>query len=169
MSVDYLDANWKEVRDGFIDEVVQIPSEQFQFRATEETRSVAEVLQHVVQSQKMLVGETCRPETNLMRQSFAAHIAEYAPGVAGVTEKNGLLELMRGSMEVAEATIRSQATKLDENMRRFDGKEVSKLQFLQFAISHEMYHRGQFTVYARLLNVEPALTQRLKKLFAAAG
>ena len=104
-----------------------------------------------------------------MRQSFAAHIAEYAPGVAGVTEKNGLLELMRGSMEVAEATIRSQATKLDENMRRFDGKEVSKLQFLQFAISHEMYHRGQFTVYARLLNVEPVLTRRLKKLFAAAG
>ncbi len=54
-------------------------------------------------------------------------------------------------------------------MQRFDGKEMSKLEFLQFAVSHEMYHRGQLTVYERLLHIEPALTQRFKKLFAQAG
>jgi uncharacterized damage-inducible protein DinB len=32
-----------------------------------------------------------------------------------------------------------------------------------------MYHRGQLTVYQRLLSIEPALTGRLKKLFAQAG
>ncbi|HAF15107.1 MAG TPA: hypothetical protein DHU55_06615 [Blastocatellia bacterium] len=31
-----------------------------------------------------------------------------------------------------------------------------------------MYHRGQLTVYERLLNIEPALTQRFRKLFANA-
>ena len=32
-----------------------------------------------------------------------------------------------------------------------------------------MYHRGQLTVYERLLAIEPALTGKLKKLFAQAG
>lgn len=169
MSVDNLVATWKEVRDGFIDEVAQIPPEQFEFRATGETRSIAELLRHVIEVQKLLVGECCRENTNLLRQSFPAHIQEYAPEVAAISEKHGLMELMRSSMEVAEATIRSHADKLDVPMRRFDGKEITKLQCLQFASSHEMYHRGQFTVYARLLSVEPVLTQRLNKLFAQAA
>jgi uncharacterized damage-inducible protein DinB len=168
MSADYLVASWKEVRDGFSEEVVQIPPDQFQFRATNETRCIAEILQHIVQIQKVLVGEAFRPEPNLLRQSFAQHIQEYAPEVAAVSEKNALLELLSSSMEVTEANIRSQADRLDESIRRFDGKEITKQQFLQSAVSHEMYHRGQFTVYARLLNVEPMLTQRLKKLFATA-
>jgi hypothetical protein len=67
MSIDRLIGNWSEVRAGLIKEVSQIPEDQFSFRATPETRSVAELLQHVVQSQKMLVGESCRADTNLMR------------------------------------------------------------------------------------------------------
>ena len=169
MSVNHLITTWKEVRAGLIEEAAQIPAEQFSFRPTPETRSVAEVLQHAVESQKMLVGEACRPETNLMRQSFADHIKEYAPEVQSIADKHGLLELLRSSMELAEATIRAHGDKLNDSMRRFDGKEMSKLDFLQFAAAHEMYHRGQFTVYARLLNIEPALTQRFKKLFARAG
>lgn len=166
MSVDRLIESWKEVRSGLIDEVSQIPAEQFSFRATPDTRSVAEVLQHVVEAQRCLSGEACRPDTNLRRQSFADHIQEYAGDVAGVTDKNGLLELLRSTMETSEATIRTCGDGLSESMRRFDGKEISKQEFLTFAVAHEMYHRGQLTVYQRLMSIEPVLTQRTKKLFA---
>ena len=166
MSIDYLIGTWKEIRNGFIDEVEQIPGDQFDFRATPKTRSIAEVVQHVVESQKLLVGECCREEPNLFRQSFADHIKEYAPEVSAVKDKNGLIELMRTSMETSEAAMRSHDGKFDRPIKRFDGKEMTKLQFLQFAIAHEMYHRGQFTVFARLLDYEPVLTQRLNKFFA---
>jgi len=166
MSIDRLIESWSEVRAGLIKEASQIPEGQFSFRATPETRNVAELLQHIVEAQKMLVGEVCRPETNLMRQSFAAHIREYAPEVAAIGEKNGLLELLRGSMETSEASIRGCGEGLQQTMRRFDGKEVSKHDFLNFAVAHEMYHRGQLTVYERLLGIEPALTQQFRKLFA---
>jgi uncharacterized damage-inducible protein DinB len=116
----------------------------------------------------MRVGESCRSETNLRTQSFAAHIREYAPEVAAVNDKNGLLELLRSSMETSEASIRSCGEGLQGTMQRFDGKEVSKLDFLNFAVAHEMYHRGQLTVYERLLGIEPALTQYFNKLFATA-
>lgn len=166
MSIDRLVENWTEVRAGLTKEASQIPAGQFSFRPTPETRSVAELLQHIVESQKMLVGEVCRSETNLMRQSFAAHIREYAPEVAGIGDKNGLLELLRSSMDTSEASIRGQGDSLQQTMRRFDGKEISKHEFLVFAVAHEMYHRGQLTVYERLLGIEPVLTQQLGKLFA---
>ena len=168
MSIDRLVKSWSEVRTGLINEASQIPEDQFGFRATPETRSVAELLQHIVQVQKLLVGEACREDTNLMRQSFPDHIQEYAPEVAAVTDKNGLLELLRSSMETSEASIRGCGDGLEQTMQRFDGKEVSKLDFLNFAVAHEMYHRGQLTVYERLLGVEPALTQYFKKIVATA-
>jgi uncharacterized damage-inducible protein DinB len=45
---------------------------------------------------------------------------------------------------------------------------MSKLDVLTFAVAHEMYHRGQLTVYERLLGVEPALTQYFNKRFMTA-
>jgi uncharacterized damage-inducible protein DinB len=166
MSVDSLIGTWKEVRNGFIEEAEQVPADQFSFRATPETRSVAELLQHIIETQAVLIGEACRAETNLMRQSFTEHIREYAPEVGAVTDKDGLLALMRSSMEKAEATIRANEAKFGDSMKRFDGKEMTKLDFLRFAASHEMYHRGQFTVYERLLNIKPALTTKFEKLFS---
>jgi uncharacterized damage-inducible protein DinB len=169
MSIDRLVEGWKEVRAGFMEEVSQIPEEKFSFRATPDTRTVTELVQHIVQTQKMLVGEVCRAETDLMRQSFADHIKEYAPEVGSIADKNGLLEQLRSSMETSEAAIRTGGEQLRDTMRRFDGKEMTKLEFLNFAVAHEMYHRGQLTVYERLLGIEPALTRRFKKLFASAA
>lgn len=168
MTLDRLIESWSEVRAGLTKEVSQVPEDKFSFRATPDTRSIAEVVQHIVETQKMLVGESCRADTNLRRQSFADHIKEYAPEVASVSDKNGLLELLRSSMEMAEASIRACGEGLQATMQRFDGKEVTKLDFLNFGVAHEMYHRGQLTVYERLLGVEPALTQYFKKLFATA-
>jgi uncharacterized damage-inducible protein DinB len=169
MSAEALIALWKETRAGLISEVELIPEDQFAFKATPATRSVCELLQHVIQSQKFLVGEVCRPDTNLMRQSFAAHLKEYAVGVTDVTDKKGLVDLLKSSMDAAEDSIRSFADQLDDTMTRFDGKPATKVAFLTFANSHEMYHRGQLTVYERLLSIEPALTGKLKKVFAEAG
>jgi uncharacterized damage-inducible protein DinB len=169
MSADSLIALWKDVRSGLIQEAERIPADQYSFRATGETRSVAEVLQHIIQSERFLIGETCREDCNLMRQSFADHIKEYGAGVANVSDKEELLALLQSSMEQSMATLESFKDKLDDSMTRFDGRQTTKLAFLTFAMSHEMYHRGQLTVYERLLNIEPVLTERLKKLFAAAG
>lgn len=71
MSIEALIATWKEVRDGLIAEVSKIPAGQFDFKATPDTRSVAELVQHIVATQAVLVGEMCRPDTN-PKELFAA-------------------------------------------------------------------------------------------------
>ena len=169
MSAEILIKQWQDVRNGLIDEVEKIPDDQMTFRATPDTRSIAELLQHVVETQKILVGETCREESNLLRQSFAAHGAEYAAGVRDVSDKQGLVDLLRSSMEEAAPAMHAQADRWDSEVPGLTGKPTTKGATLTFAMSHEMYHRGQLTVYQRLLAIEPVLTGRLKKLFAASG
>jgi uncharacterized damage-inducible protein DinB len=73
---------------------------------------------------------------------------------------------MRSRLDAAEATIRTHADKFGKSMTRFDGKTMTKLELLNFPGAHEMYHRGQFTVYERLLGIKPALTTRFEKRFA---
>ena len=169
MSLEGLIDTWKDTRNGLIDEVQQIPADQFSFKASADTRSVAQLLQHVIESQKLLIGEACRPDTNLLRRPFPEQIKHYAPGVSDVTDKDALIELLRASIEEGTANLNAAGEGLNELMTRFDGKQVPKIDFLSFAVSHEMYHRGQLTVYLRLLDIEPALTKRLKKLFGEPG
>ena len=169
MSVEMLVNTWKEYRKGLIAEVEQIPEDKFNFRATPETRSIAEILQHIVEVQSMLIGEAGRADGNMRRQSFADHVKEYAPEVQAITDKNGLLEILRSSMEVCEANVRSNNDLMEGSIGGIDGKPTPKLQVINFAMSHEMYHRGQLTVYERLLNLEPALTRQFAKMTAQAN
>jgi len=85
--------------------------------------------------------------------------------VRDVNDKDALLELLRKSMDEAADRMRGAADELKNSMKRFDGKEMNKLAFMSFAIAYEMYHRGQLTVYERLLNIQPALTTRFRKAF----
>ena len=167
MSVDPIIGGWREVRAGLIDEVSQIPADKFTFRAAEGMRSVAELLQHLVESQKFLVGEACRPDTNLMRKSFAENIKDYAPDVRNVNDKEAIIQMLQTAMDDCEQLLRANVDEMKNSMKRFDGKEMTKLGFMSFAIAHEMYHRGQLTVYVRLLGIEPMLTQKFRKAFGA--
>ncbi|HEU4765979.1 MAG TPA: DinB family protein [Pyrinomonadaceae bacterium] len=169
MSAETIIGMWKDVRNGLISEVEKIPEDQFSFRATPETRSIAELIQHIVESQKILVAESCRDEANIRRQSFADHYKEHATGVRDVADKNALLEMLRSSMDDTEKCLRDAAGQWNDPMIGLDGRQSTKGAILTFASSHEMYHRGQLTVYERLLNIEPVLTGRVKKLFAQAG
>jgi uncharacterized damage-inducible protein DinB len=72
-------------------------------------------------------------------------------------------------METSEASIREAGDRLLDKTKGFKGNEVAKFDLLTFAVSHEMYHRGQLTVYERLLKLEPALTQRFRELSARAA
>jgi len=167
MSVDSLIETWNDVREGVVAEVTQVPADQIDFKATSETRSITELIQHIIGTQAVVVGEMCRPDTNLMRGSFPEMIKTYASEVFSTKDKDGLVKLLASSQAASVEKIRAFGEEpLKEQTRRFDGKITTKLGFLHFCYSHEMYHRGQLTVYERLMDIEPALTTRMKKLFA---
>jgi len=129
---------------------------------------VTEIIYHIVEAEKFLVGEVCRHDTDFARKPFTELIKEYASEVRAAEGKDALIKLLEDSLKTTEAMLSSFGEEaLKKDMKRLDGKILSKLAFLHFTISHEMYHRGQVTVYERLLHVEPALTVRINKFLAA--
>ena len=154
-------SQWRDSREGLIREAERIPEDKLDFRATSETRSVLELLYHVIESERMLVGEICRDDTDLRRLLTKSPDTE----VRVVTTKNAIIALLRSSLVSSSDQItRFGAESLDQLLTGFDGRKITKMAMLQFTLAHEMYHRGQLTIYERLLGIEPALTEQFRRL-----
>ena len=163
---------WKEVRAGLIAELAQIPAGQFGFQATQESRSVAGIIRHIIETQKFLTDKMCRPDTDFKRLP-KAQIRELVERQAAEAHSGGdkeeLIGSLRSAMESAEAALRAfgEEALREKAAQRSDGKTMSKLGYLLFIISHENYHRGQISLYERLMQIEPALTAKLRESLAS--
>ena len=154
---------WAYTRSGVIDELENIPDDQFQFKPTPVSRSVAELAQHIIESALMATGELNRPDGSFRRKSYPEFIDEYAGTRAQTGKKSELLALLRATHDEALAAFSKtgQAGLLREILQ-FNGEPATRLTWLNHAISHEEYHRGQLALYARLMGRTPALTQLIE-------
>jgi uncharacterized damage-inducible protein DinB len=153
---------WYDVRRGFIKELNVVPATRLSFRATLETRSVLELVQHMLEVSIMTVEELVREDTNLHRAPFPQLLHYYAPNIAKADTQEKLVDLLVEQYRDADQRFRKAG---DIHMMQLvthqDGSQATRLAALNEAVSHEMYHRGQLTVYVRLLGLEPALTEQL--------
>ena len=155
---------WSDVRQGLIEEIENIPEENFDFRPTPEVRSVAEMVQHILEVALMMTGELTRSDTDFRRAPWPELLDLYASHVGQAAGKTELLALLRSSLAEAEEKFR-EAGELEmlQLITRFDGMQGTKLAWLHHGIAQEMYHRGQLVTYARLLGIEPALTRSIRE------
>jgi uncharacterized damage-inducible protein DinB len=151
---------WEYTRQGVIAEVRNIPEKGMSFRPREGSRSVAELVRHIVESGLLMSGELSRPDGDFRRKSYEAFFREHAPGVGRLRTKAQLLAALRKTHRDGEVRIR-RAGELHmlQFIRRFDGKMGTRFAWMQHGISHEEYHRGQLALHARLLGRVPALTR----------
>jgi uncharacterized damage-inducible protein DinB len=155
--------NFRDVRRGLIAEVENVRATSFDFRPAPDVRSLRELLQHILESAYMWTGELTRPDTDFKRAPWPELLAMYGAHVADATTKRELLDLLHGQLAEAEKKFRAAGDlAMGQFIENFDGSRWTKMQWLHHGIAHEMYHRGQITLYERLLGVEPALTTKIK-------
>ncbi len=153
---------WAYARSSLVDEVEAVPAGRFDFRPAPESRTLAELVLHVVRSGMMMAGELSRPDGDFTRQGFEAHLREHASGVEGAVEKEELLRVLRDTHADGERRLRAAgAEHMLRPIRQFDGSHASRLGWMHHGIGHEEYHRGQVALYARMMGLVPALTRRI--------
>lgn len=151
---------WAYTRQGVIDEVKNIPEKDFHFRPTPKNRSVAELVHHIIESGLMMSGELTRPDGDFQRQDYPEFLKEYAGHLQATESKQKLLAWLKSTHVEGEKKFRAAGELLMlQYITRFDGLKGTRLAWMNHGISHEEYHRGQLTLYARLLGRVPALTQ----------
>ncbi|RMF66477.1 MAG: DinB family protein [Calditrichaeota bacterium] len=157
-----LDA-WENARFGIIAEAQNIPEDRFDFRPAEGVRNVQELLVHILEVAMMMTGELTRPDTDFRRAPWPELLKLYAGPAYKADSKAALLDLLESQFREAESKFR-EAGELHmlQLIRRFDGQPGTRLAWLNHGIAQEMYHRGQLTLYERLLGIEPALTRKIR-------
>jgi uncharacterized damage-inducible protein DinB len=154
---------WRDVRDGLIKEVRNIPASKFDFRPAPGVRNVRELIQHILEVAMLMTGELTRPDTNLKRAPWPKLLALYAKPAYRAKSKQQLIALLRSQMVDAEKKFRAAGDlALLQTLERFDGKDGTKFAWMHHGIAQEMYHRGQLATYERLMGIEPALTKLIR-------
>lgn len=153
---------WAFTRTGVIEEARNLPEKDFGFRAAEKSRSVIELLQHIIEQGLLMSGELSRPDGDFRRKSYEGLLIEYARGISGMRSKRQLLAALRQTHSDGEKRIRAAGElHMLQLINRFDGQRGTRLAWMNHGVSHEEYHRGQLAVYARMVGRVPALTKRI--------
>jgi hypothetical protein len=58
---------WADARVGVLDEARNIPANQWDFRPTPESKTVRELVEHILEVAMMMTGELTRPDTDFRR------------------------------------------------------------------------------------------------------
>ena len=158
-----LDA-WADARRGVIAELRRVPAGRIGFRPGPGARSVAELVQHVVDTALMWCGELSNPAGDFTRRDFPAFLREYGtPEAERPGDRAGLVRLLRGTHARGARQLRETGeVGMLQTIRRFDGALWTRLAWLQHGVAHEEYHRGQLALCVRLLGRTPALTKRIQ-------
>ena len=154
---------WGYTRSGVIDELENIPADQFEFQPSPHSRTVAQLAQHIIESALMAAGELNRPDGSFRRRTYPEFIEEYAGTRARTADKSALIDLLRKThKEATSAFRRTGQGGLLREIVQFNGEPATRLTWLNHAIAHEEYHRGQLALYARLMGRVPALTRLIE-------
>lgn len=165
-----LAAAFKTVRDNTIKIAEEIPEEKYGFRATPETRTIAQTLAHMAMSSNFqhyvhgnkIADMTQVPFAELFQKSMAE---ESRPRTKAET-----IALLKDEGDKFVAFLESLPESfLAETVTFPAGMQPpvkTRFEMLLGSKEHEMHHRGQLMVLQRMVGITPHLTRQMQARFA---
>jgi uncharacterized damage-inducible protein DinB len=163
---------FRTVRDNTVKIAEEIPEQHYGYRATPETRSIAESLVHIALSTRFAEQlHFTERRNNMDGFDFPTLFSKMAAEERAPRSKAEILELLRsegGKFTAQLAAFPEDA--LAETVSFPKGmvpQAKSRFEMLLAAKEHEMHHRGQLMVIERLLGITPHLTRQMEERMAA--
>ena len=160
--------SFRTVRGNTIQVAEEIPEEHYGFRASPDTRTVAQTLVHIAvipRLQKQI--QMVERRNTLVGFDFFAAMAALAAEEAMPRTKAQILELLRTEGEdFAKALEGVSESFLAEQVEYPQGMTPpvkSRFEMLIAPKEHEMHHRGQLMMMERMLGIVPHLTRSMNE------
>jgi uncharacterized damage-inducible protein DinB len=158
--------SFRTVRSNTLKIAEEIPEDKYEFRPAPESRSVKEILVHIVAtSQRNHQGHAVRQITTYVGVDFAVMMRELADQSQQLAKlpKAELLGLLRADGEkwgsFLDQVTEDQLSVIIPFSEPAVPRTKSRFEMLLSVKEHEMHHRGQLMVYERLLGIVPHLTR----------
>lgn len=151
----------RSVRKNTIRIAEDIPENEYGYRPTPDSRSVAETLVHIAllsQADRFLHEEERRP--SLEDFDFGELISRSQLEEKRPHSKRQIIDLLRTEGERSAQWLEGfPEALLSEQVRQPGGASESRFEMLLGTKEHEMHHRAQLMVIERLLGIVPHLTR----------
>jgi len=168
---EHLCDSWRGIREDTIAAVEDFPANEFAFRATPEMQSFGEIARHILTSSDGLMGMLLAGENDFTVPDFRERLMRHATPIG---EEAGVPELAAALRETLARHLAEVAVKpadfMAQEVTRFDGTKLTRLEMIQFIKEHELTHRAQLFVCLRLRGIVPSTTRkRLARLARQKG
>jgi uncharacterized damage-inducible protein DinB len=165
-------ASFRTVRNNTIKIAEEIPEDQYGFRATPETRSVAETLVHIALAPRVQtqIQFTQRLHTLVGFDFFSVLGGLIAEEKKPHTKAEILAMLRTDGEQFAKQLEGASEAFLAEQVQYPEGMTPpvkSRFEMLIAPKEHEMHHRAQLMVMQRMIGMKPHLTRQMEERIAA--
>ena len=152
---------WKAIRLDTAQAVEDMPAEGLDFRAADGLMTFREIARHTLHAGHALTGLMLDGVTNLAVPGLREMMKQYSIGLPADASQADLAAALRQAVDqrIAELSARDDAF-FAEEITRFDGMRLTRLEMLQTVKEHELTHRSQLFMYLRLKGVVPPTTRR---------
>jgi uncharacterized damage-inducible protein DinB len=150
-----------------------IPEEKYGFKATPDTRSVAELLVHIGLGHRFQQqAHAVERRTTLDGFNFPAFMQQIIAEEQRLRSKREIIELLASEGEAWASWLEGlQEEFLKEEVRSVAGRQPpsrTRFEMLLSPKEHEMHHRGQLMLIQRMIGITPHLTRQMQERMAAA-
>lgn len=158
--------SWRTVRNNTIQIAEEIPADKYNFRASDDTMTVAELLSHMATNTLWGVKVHFVDKTSAIQmQDFGDFNVAAREAASKLTTKETIVEALKENGEALARGLEGISDAALAEVVTLPGGDKTRFEMLLGLKEHEMHHRGQLMVIERLLGIVPHLTRmRLERM-----
>lgn len=153
--------SWKTIRKDVVAAVREYPAESFNETPIEGVDSFSVLAHHILNAGHAFPGILMAGVDNLQTPDFREKMKPHMYNLAPDATQAQLAEALEQSIDSRVAELQKQPAEFfDQEITRFDGMRLTRLEMLQFVKEHELTHRSQLFMLMRLKGMVPPTTKR---------
>jgi uncharacterized damage-inducible protein DinB len=152
--------SWRTVRKNTIQVAEEIPAEQYNFKASPDTMSVAEMLAHLATAtywaQTLHFDEK---KTAVTMEDFGRYMGAAGKASAALTAKDAIISALKAHGEGFAANLEGASDAFLAERVELPMGSKTRFEMLLSVKEHEMHHRAQLFLIQRMVGIVPHLTR----------
>jgi len=159
--VQYVLDTWKTVRKDVAGAVREFPAEAFDEKLIEGVDSFGVIARHILHAGHGFPGLLMTGTDDLKTPDFRDRLKLHFHSLPEGATPAQLAEALEQSVETRSEELAKQPDEFfSQEITRFDGLRLTRLEMLQFVKEHELTHRSQLFMLMRLKGMVPPTTKR---------
>ena len=139
--------DWERAKSYTVDYLNTMPADKYGFKAVDSIRSFAQQMLHLATGQTFIMAGVSSEKPPFMRGDL-----EKSPGAQS---KDSVMYFVTASYDFCILAVKNSDVKTWGENKKVFGREATRYGFMAKAFEHQTHHRGQCTIYIRLLGIVP--------------